>query len=303
MHETRSRPPQHPFGPRRHTRRANAAQANAAQAGDAQADDRWAVAPGAGLAAPGAVVILTALELEYSSVRGHLVGLRTVAHRAGTLFEIGYLPGCPRPIVVAVHGEGITTAAIMSERAIATFQPDAVFFVGIAGGLQCDLWPGDVVVATRVYSFQGGKEYPDGFHIRPRAWDAPHRLEQRARQVARSGAWARLLPVATEAPPKVHFRPIVAGDVVFGYRSGPQRQLVSRYYDDSAAVDMEGAGVARAAHLNEAPTLIIRGLSDLADEDKGMMDSLGWQRTAAAHAAAFALQLIASIPVDGAPSD
>lgn len=250
---------------------------------------------------PKVVVVLTALELEYAAVTEHLTGVKVVTHRAGTQFEVGYLPDCRRPIAVAAHGEGITTAAVMSERAITMFDPVAVLFVGVAGALHNDLKLGDLVVATRVYLAQSGKEGPAGFRVRPRAWDAPHRLEQQARQVARAGAWTRRVARAVPGVPMVRFRPIIAGDVVLSSRTGPQREFIDRSYDDAAAVEMEGAGVARAAHLNESPTLIIRGISDLADSAKEDMDSQGWQERAAANAAAFALELIERMPIDAQP--
>jgi 8-oxo-dGTP diphosphatase len=55
---------------------------------------------------------------------------------------------------------------------------------------------------------------------------------------------------------------------------------------------MEAAGVAQAGHLNDAlPTIMVRGISDYADESKSATDDAGWQPRAAANAAAFATAL------------
>ncbi|MEV6846173.1 NACHT domain-containing protein [Actinoplanes sp. NPDC051411] len=244
------------------------------------------------------VVILTALEVEYQAVVAHLLDVRTVVHEAGTLFEVGMLAGCSRRVAVAVVGEGNQTTAVVTERAAALLQPDVVLFSGIAGALQGDIQLGDVVVGTRVYSYHSGKATSDGFAARPRAWDAPHRLEQRARHVSRNGGWHRLLPDPAR-PPVVHFKPIAAGEVVLADRDSAHAALLRRHYDDAAVVEMESAGLARAAHLRgDLPALVIRGVSDRADEGKTAADRAGWQRTAAANAAAFALGLVIELPAE-----
>jgi adenosylhomocysteine nucleosidase len=103
---------------------------------------------------------------------------------------------------------------VLAERAVGLFTPEALLFVGVAGGLKDEAALGDVVVATRVYAYHGGKEGTNEFQARPRAWEASHYLEQLARQVARTRSWARLLPDrAKENPPAVHFKPIAAGEV------------------------------------------------------------------------------------------
>ncbi len=239
------------------------------------------------------VVILTALELEYSAVRTHLMDLRPIGHPAGTLFEVGLLAGCKRPIVLSAVGEGNQTAAVVTERATAMFAPRALLFVGIAGALDEDIALGDVVVATRVYAYHGGRDQPGGFRVRPRAWDASHELEQRARYISRLGTW---LPSGAGHQPSVHFRPIAAGEVVLAAADSGYASLIERYYSDAAAVEMEGAGVVSAAHLNRSlPVLVIRGISDRANAEKKVTDKAGWQHRAAANAAAFTLSLVASL--------
>ncbi|MER5789181.1 hypothetical protein [Streptomyces sp. NPDC001980] len=70
------------------------------------------------------------------------------------------------------------SAAVITERAINFVRPQAVFFVGIAGSLKPDVSPGDVVVASEVYAYHGGKESAEGFKGRPRSWETTHHLQQ-----------------------------------------------------------------------------------------------------------------------------
>jgi hypothetical protein len=51
-------------------------------------------------------------------------------------------------------------------------------FVGIAGSLVDSVQLGDVVVATRVGAYHGGKQVAEGFMARPVTWPAAWPLEQ-----------------------------------------------------------------------------------------------------------------------------
>lgn len=244
------------------------------------------------------VVVLTARDVEFQAIRTHLDQPRPRAHPAGTVFEEGRLPGSPWRIALAVIGEGNVGAGVLAERAITMFRPAAVLFVGVAGALSPEVNLGDVVVATRVYGYHSGREGAGGFLPRMRCWEAPHHLEQLARQVDRADAWrGRLAAAGDEHGPAVHFQPVAAGEVVLDSGLSPLARQLRRYCSDAAAIEMESAGVAQAAHLNRSvPALVVRGVSDRANGDKTRADSAGWQRVAAEHAAAFAVTLIATLP-------
>ncbi|HET9899231.1 MAG TPA: tetratricopeptide repeat protein [Streptosporangiaceae bacterium] len=251
------------------------------------------------------IVILTALNLEHLAVRRLLSSLTRLDHPAGTVFEIGRPRGGGGLIALAVTGQGNTAAAVLAERAIATFRPRALIFAGVAGALRDDVALGDVVVATKVYAYHGGEALRDGFRPRPRSWDIPHELDQVARHVQRTGSWldrlapGRAMPFPRPAP-AVHFRPIAAGEIVLNSRDDPLSGLLRGTYSDAAAIEMEGAGVAQAAHLNERlPMLTVRGISDLADGRKHDTDRQGWQPVAAAHAAAFAVAVATDLGAAG----
>lgn len=244
------------------------------------------------------VVVLTALDTEYKAVHTFLQEPKQHRHHAGTLFEIGGLAGQAGKVVLAGIGAGNQTAAALTERAITEFRPRAVLVVGIGRALHDDLELGAVVVATKVYGYHGGSDGNSGFRPRPASWDTDHGLEQLARHVNRNSAWKRLLRTVHELP-AVHFRPIAAGEVVLNSRETPLAERLWRNYSDAAAIEMESAGVAKAAHLNRVPFLTIRGISDKANGDKHGVDEAGWQSIAAANAAAFAIATARSILASG----
>ncbi|MFE2715270.1 hypothetical protein ACFXKI_25620 [Streptomyces mirabilis] len=110
---------------------------------------------------------------------------------------------------------------------------------------------------------------------------ASHRLEQAARHALRG----------TENRP--HFKPIDVGDVVLADTESAIARHIHEHYNDAAAIEMEGAGVAQAAHLTGTlDTLIIRGISDKADPDKNERDAEGSQPQAAKNAAAAAIAIL-----------
>jgi nucleoside phosphorylase len=247
------------------------------------------------------VVILTALDLEYQAVRAHLDNPRTCQHPEGTFFEIGRVNSSSCRLAVVRTGQGNTPAALIAERAIAMFRPKALFFVGIAGALHDDLELGDVVVATKVYAFHGGKVEEGEFLSRPQVWEAPHGLEQLAGHIARTGSWVCLLRQRASRRPGVHFKPIAAGEVLVNSRAGLIADHIHHHYNDAIAVDMESVGMACAGHLNRSlPVLSIRGISDRADGHKSHWERTGLPFVAAGNAAAFAVALATGRLVDQA---
>ncbi|XVV09796.1 purine phosphorylase [Actinoplanes sp. CA-131856] len=229
------------------------------------------------------IVILTALDLEYEAVRGRLHDLEPHTHQQGTRFEVGTLASGGR-VALALVGKGNHPAAVLAERAIAEFSPAALLFVGVAGALYPHLQLGDVVVATHVYAYHGGTSEDDGQRSRPRTWEISHRADQIARHVAR------------RAPEKVRFGPIAAGEIVLDSVTSEQARWVHEHYNDAVAIEMEGAGVAQAGHLNSAlPVVVVRGISDRADGSKTRTDRQQWQKKAVVNAASFAVALAAEL--------
>ncbi|MFI6479260.1 5'-methylthioadenosine/S-adenosylhomocysteine nucleosidase [Nonomuraea sp. NPDC050663] len=242
------------------------------------------------------IVILTALDLEYQAIRTLLDQPRLHRHEHGTRFEVGGLGRCE--VALAHVGTGNQAAAVLAERAISEFHPPALLFVGVAGALHSHIALGDIVVATRVYAYHGATSEDSGTRSRPRSWETSHAAEQIARHLGRTGAWLRALP--DDAPmPHVHFGPIAAGEVVLNSKVSGHARWIDQNYNDASAIEMEGAGVAQAGHLNGAlPVVVVRGISDRADGTKEDTDRAQWQPRAAANAAAFAAALAQEIAAE-----
>lgn len=243
---------------------------------------------------PPRAVILTALPVEYQAVRTHLTHIREETHPRGTIYECGIFTSEKQEWDVGIVeiGAGNVETALEAERAIAYFQPELMFFVGVAGGLK-DVALGDVVVATKVYGYESGKASRT-FLPRPEVGNSSFRLQHRARAEARKQDWLqRLGSLAPDPAPRVFVAPIAAGEKVVSSKRSATWKFLTTNYGDALAVEMEGYGFLKVALANQqVHALVIRGISDLID-GKQEADAANSQELAARHASAFAFEVLA----------
>ncbi|MFF3347670.1 substrate-binding domain-containing protein [Streptomyces sp. NPDC002779] len=195
-------------------------------------------------------------------------------------------------VYLAKTGTGNTTTATAVSSWLAKVQPDAAFFVGIAAGRK-DAVPRDVVIADIVYDYQRGKQSEQGFHARPRSWEPPGEVLSTAEQVAHE-----LAPLLTG---RIHVKPIASGDTVIDSSYAPEHGIIRTHYEDTAAIETEGAGFARAVQSRASTGLkwlLIRGISDLADGEKKGLEAAGGQQDAALNAAHVAVRILLALEIE-----
>ena len=240
-------------------------------------------------------VILTALPVEYYAVHDRLTDRREEMHPQGTIYERGRFiaAGQMWDVGIVEIGPGNVGAALEEERAIAHFKPAVVLFVGVAGGLK-DVAIGDVVASTKIYGYESGKA-EEQFRSRPEIGLSAYNLEQRARAESRKDDWLKRLAVVPERIPCVVVGPIAAGEKVVASTASAVFQFLREHYGDAIAVEMEGRGFLEATRANQTVSaMVIRGISDLID-GKPEADRAGNQIMAAAHASAFAFEVLAKL--------
>lgn len=242
-------------------------------------------------------LVLTALPVEYVAVRAYLRDIHEEEDAVGTVYEVGRFSTDESRWTVCLSevGAGNVGAATQVERALLHFRPSVAFFVGVAGGIK-DVGIGDVVVATKVYGYESGKEAMGGFLPRPDVGNSAYRLIQRARAEARKDFWYRNLGQPdTVTVPRVFVGPIAAGEKVIASAESQTAKFLREHYGDALAVEMEGAGFLRALHAHvDTAALVIRGISDLLS-GKLDVDRSGSQELASRNAAAFAMAILASL--------
>ncbi len=238
-------------------------------------------------------VIITAIGVEYDAVRTHLASLRQKRHK-GSIYQQGIFETEHNRWVVSIFesGMGNADAAIQSERAINYFHPVLILFVGVAGGLK-DVHLGSVVAATKVYSYESGKE-SETFQARPEVIMSPYYMVNLARYIRQERLWQqRIRDVRIAEPPEAIVAPIAAGGRVVASTRSDIYHFLREYCNDAVAVEMEGWGFLKAVHANQhVDAQIIRGISDLID-GKSEADAANSQQIAAGNASAFAFELLA----------
>lgn len=247
-------------------------------------------------------LIITSLKVEYQAVCEHLSNIHEELLLHGTLCERGTFAATDHEwdITTLITSAGNASAAFETERAINYLQPEIVLFVGIAGGLK-DVRIGDVVVATKIYSYEQDRADRD-FPIRREVATTSYALIQRARACAknedwllRTGALSTGDSQSSEGLSRVFIAPIVAGEKGIVAPS-PLYGVLRSIYSDAVAVEMEGQGYGflTAIQANQSvQMLVIRGITELLD-DKSRADK-SRALTAARHASAFAFQLLATL--------
>lgn len=240
-------------------------------------------------------LICTALPVEYMAVRAYLQNLREIVHEEGTIYERGDFianQGSWKVSIVEI-GPGNTSTALETERAIRSFKPEIVCFVGVAGGLK-DVQLGDIVVATKVYDYESAKDGID-LLLRPEIGNSTHRMVQHARADARKTDWLQRIPNTPAHIPHVFVGPIATGSKVVSSSSAATWKLIKQHFSDALAVEMEGSGFLRATHASHSvEALIIRGISDLID-NKQEADAQNFQKIASEHASAFTFEVLSKL--------
>jgi nucleoside phosphorylase len=237
-------------------------------------------------------VILTALGVETKAVLRHLTNVSTETV-SGTGFFKGQFEGWDIAVVEA--GAGNSSAAAITTRACEYYKPKVALLIGVAGGMK-DVAIGHVVVATKVYGYESGKDKVGGFQPRPDLLRSDHELEQRARIERQLNQWqVRLNPQLAHDNPHLHVGPIAAGEKVVASNRASTAKFLRKEYSDTLAVEMEGRGFLEGVHINHpVQGSVIRGISDLLS-GKANADQNGSQERAADAASAVAFQLLSSL--------
>lgn len=244
------------------------------------------------------ILILTALEVERSAIERHLKDIEPVSHPVtGTDYTKGtyFCNGRALEVIVARTDQTNVNAAIETERAIAHFEPEYVFFAGVAGGLK-DVEVGDIVIGRDVYGFERGKAEHSNFKPRPQFGASSYSLERLAGQYAKSIAWNQRVEnlLNSDFAPAIRTftGTIASGEKVDASVNSDLHKFLKQNASHALGIEMEGLGFLEVCRMRPlVKTLLLRGISDLVD-GKSHMDGKGSQSYASANVAAFLFGLL-----------
>lgn len=213
--------------------------------------------------------ILSAMTLEVETLGQELTDKKEVTVQ-GIRFTTGGLKD--RRVVLAHSGIGKVNAAIAATLLVEHFQPTHILFTGIAGGLNPDLRPGDVVIGAKTAYHDYGEWTPEGFRVgrtvdpftgksNPLFFPADAGLLGVAEKAALELKLAPVKMASGGRTPWVVTGVIVTGDA-FVASAAKKDALRKEFKAD--ATEMEGAAVAQICWQRRVPCLILRSLSDSA---------------------------------------
>lgn len=219
--------------------------------------------------------IIGAMEEEVEALRERLVRPQRLT-RASMDFYSGTLEG--HEVVIVRSGIGKVNAGICTQILADVFQVDAVINTGIAGSLDARIDIGDIVISTDTVQHDmdaTGFGYDPG--VIPRMETSFFKADNRLVEAAEAAC--------REAVPDVNVFTgrIMSGDQFVSDRETKNR-ISSRF--DGLCTEMEGAAIAQAAWLNGIPFVIIRAISDKAD-DSATVDYPTFERQAIEHSVAL----------------
>lgn len=216
-------------------------------------------------------------------------------------FTSGILKG--KPVVIAETGVGKVNAAVVTMLMLEHFQPRAVIFTGIAGAVNEQLAPGDLVIGTRVAHHDYGKVTADSMvqwptnnplikKENPLYFLSDTSLVALARTQGKKIALEKIRRANGEQSPNIVTGTIVTGDVFVASAPVAQRLRLQLQAD---ATEMEGAAVAQVCWQQSTPFIIIRSISDNANTN-AYADAKAFYKIAARNSASLVMAMVAQLP-------
>lgn len=203
---------------------------------------------------------------------------------ASLSFCRGKLSG--KEVVVVRSGIGKVNAAICTQILVDQFHVDVIINTGIAGSLDAEIDIGDIVISTdAVEHDMDASIFGDPIGQIPQmdtfSFPADESLVKLAKEVNE------------KANPDVHtwIGRVVSGDQFVS--SGEKKEQLIRVFD-AKCTEMEGAAIAHAAYLNKISCVIIRAISDKAD-NSAVVDYPAFEAAAIRHSVRLIEALVSEI--------
>jgi len=162
--------------------------------------------------------------------------------------------------VVGVQaGIGKVNAALCTQKMIDLYHPDVILNVGVAGALEADLHVGDLVISRDAVQH----DFDTTFF-----GDAPGFVTGSGLSFKADAEWIEKAEAAAEKL-ALSWRTgrIASGDQ---FIASPEKKAWIAETFQASCTEMEGAAIAQTAAVNDVPFLIIRAISDGADDGAPM---------------------------------
>ena len=215
--------------------------------------------------------IIGAMEEEVELLKEKMTDT-VIIEKAGMKFVKGTLKG--QTAVVVRSGIGKVNAGICTQILADEFQVGAVINTGIAGSLKAEINIGDIVLSTDTMQHDvDAREFGYPLGQIPRMETLTFLADEKLRKLAKE--------VCEEVNPDIQ---VFEGRVASGDQFVADKETKEKIIESTQAycTEMEGAAIGQAAYLNKIPYLVIRAISDKAD-DSAHVDYPTFERQAIRH--------------------
>ncbi|MGH4120057.1 5'-methylthioadenosine/adenosylhomocysteine nucleosidase [Clostridium sp.] len=174
-------------------------------------------------------------------------------------FSVGVIHN--KEVVVVTSGIGKVNAAVCTQILIDDFKVDYIINVGIAGGTKDNIYPGDVVIGDNLVQHDmDTTAFGDKIGQIPRMDTFEFKCDK------------KLIEYATKACKDISGHNYFTGRIVSGDQFIASASKIRWLYSEfeCLACEMEGASIAQVCYLNEVPFIVIRSISDNANNGAHM---------------------------------
>ncbi len=227
--------------------------------------------------------IIGAMDEEVEQLKKNMTEIQ-VKKKASMDFYQGKIGG--KDAVVVRSGIGKVNAGICAQILADDYKVDGIVNTGIAGSLRAEINIGDIVISTDAVQHDMDAVafgYPMG-QI-PRMDRLSFVADEKLCRIAEESC-KRVLPELG-----IFHGRIASGDEFVAKKE--RKDAISKEFD-AYCCEMEGAAIAQAAYLNKIPFVIIRAISDKAD-DSAHMDYPAFEAMAIENSVKLMMEMVVNV--------
>lgn len=157
-------------------------------------------------------------------------------------------------IILTESGIGKTNAARTTQILIDYYKPEAIFNIGVAGGIAKNLKVGDIIISTSLVQHDfdiTAFDHPKGY------------IPNIGNTIPIDNNLLNTTKTILDTNTVAYKEGVIASGDIFCAKESMATKINTQF--NALCVEMEGASIAQTAYLSKTPCLVIRSISDCPD--------------------------------------
>ena len=159
-------------------------------------------------------------------------------------------------IILTESGIGKTNAARTTQILIDYYKPEAIFNIGVAGGIAKNLKVGDIIISTSLVQHDfdiTAFDHPKGY------------IPNIGNTIPIDNNLLNTTKTILDTNNVAYKEGVIASGDIFCTKESMATKINTQF--NALCVEMEGASIAQTAYLSKTPCLVIRSISDCPDNN------------------------------------